>query len=1018
MPHRFRLWPLRAAQPYALPAYPTQKCAQAQQLRPIARYMMLSGLLLFALLFIAAPLVIVLFPGLAWANSSKAPMASAEAEVAPRAYASYIVQLEGEPLAALYADLMNGEQVQSAALNATLQAHLATVDQAQLQLVDALSSHEAEIIYRVQRVYNGVAIHMPSDQIAAIAALPGVQAVYPLIPKEPTNARVAQLLEAPTIWEGIDRAGLTGEGIRIAIIDTGIDYLHTMFGGPGTGYNENNPTIIGDVPNFPGIKVAGGYDFAGDTYNANIDAGNYQPIPAPDPDPMDCYGFGHGTHVAGTAAGYGVQGDGTTYGGPYDNSINFSNLRIGPGMAPQASLYALKVFGCAGSSDIVDLAIEWAVDPNQDGDLSDRMDVINLSLGSSYGALYDSTSIAVENAAKLGVIVVTSAGNTGDVHYAIGSPGVAERAITVAASTLDGTGTTPGMYQDGGVASFSARGPRRGDHFAKPDVIAPGANIISARRSTGNQSVSSSGTSMASPVVAGVMALLRQAYAENGTPGWRNQELKALLMNTARVPFVRPIDSQPYSLLRVGAGRIDLPRALQSQLIAYDATTPEQVSVNFGMVEVLDNSTQVRSILLANKSTTPITVTVGYIPISTLPGVTIDVSVSKTISIPALGYTTTSVTLTVDAQALTRRPDPTRQLTPINSQQWLDEASGYITFSPTSPISTTSPTIHLPILALPRAISALNAMSTSIDISPYIYPHEEATFPITITGRTITPTETGDINTGITNTTAPTQSVPLLGVFGLAYTSPPITQLPNGDTQVENFAHADLRYVGTLGPLEIAGQSMLYFALVSYGPWSTPMEVSYRIEIDVDNDGKIDYRLKNLESTDTTLIDIFSTDDFASILEAADGTRKLQGPLNIYPANQFDTRPFNTHVMILPLKLADLEADSLDALHYRVVSITRDIQQTTKNEVLEQTPFLSFNASIPGAIATDLGSALAPVTTGDIVALTIAPTRYRQHHTKGVLLLFLHNNLSTRVQVLPVEAGLSNQLLLPRIYGH
>jgi subtilisin family serine protease len=89
------------------------------------------------------------------------------------------------------------------------------------------------------------------EQVAALAALPGVRAVYPIIAKEPANANVAGLLNTPAIWEGIDRAGLTGQGVSIAVIDTGIDYLHTMFGGPGTGHASNDTTIIGDVPGFP-----------------------------------------------------------------------------------------------------------------------------------------------------------------------------------------------------------------------------------------------------------------------------------------------------------------------------------------------------------------------------------------------------------------------------------------------------------------------------------------------------------------------------------------------------------------------------------------------------------------------------------------------------------------------------------------------------------------------------------------------------------------------------------------------
>ncbi|HVJ63437.1 MAG TPA: S8 family serine peptidase, partial [Tahibacter sp.] len=228
-----------------------------------------------------------------------------------------------------------------------------------------------------------------------------------------------------------------GEGIRIGIIDSGIDYQHPMFGGTGllADYQANDRTVITDLingaPAFPTTKVVGGWDFAGDAYNAAASATS---TPAPDPDPMDC--GGHGTHVAGTAGGFGVKSDGTPYGGPWDTTTLFDGLRIGPGVAPRADLYALRVFGCYGSTSLTVDAFERAQDPNQDGDLSDRLDVVNLSLGSPFGQPDDDSATAADNAAATGMIVVISAGNNGDTHFVLGSPSSAKHALSVA-NTLD-----------------------------------------------------------------------------------------------------------------------------------------------------------------------------------------------------------------------------------------------------------------------------------------------------------------------------------------------------------------------------------------------------------------------------------------------------------------------------------------------------------------------------------------------------------------------------------------------------
>ncbi len=337
-----------------------------------------------------------------------------------------LVELADEPTTQVYArERSAGER----AATESSKIQLTKIEEAQQNFLKALNSRaaDASVIYRTQRVYNGIALLIDSASISAIAEMDGVKAIHVLTPKTLDNASGVPLIGAPFVWNyGL---GSRGEGIKIGIIDTGIDYLHTDFGGPGTGYADNDTTVVGDAPSYPGVKVIGGYDFAGDDYDANDPA---KSIPAPDQDPMDCNG--HGSHVAGTAAGYGVNADGTTYTGPYGSGMPFDTMRIGPGAAPEAELVALRVFGCEGSTNLSDLAIEWAVDPNNDGDFSDHLDVINMSLGSSYGSAYDSSAVASDNAALAGVIVVTSSGNSGDSYYITGSPGAATRAISTANS--------------------------------------------------------------------------------------------------------------------------------------------------------------------------------------------------------------------------------------------------------------------------------------------------------------------------------------------------------------------------------------------------------------------------------------------------------------------------------------------------------------------------------------------------------------------------------------------------------
>lgn len=631
-----------------------------------------DGLMRPSKLLFVLPLALPVLMTLAALFAPQALRAQPQAYAAVTGQAAVMIELDEPPAAVVYASQQQ-LGVSAAASAAATQVQVAAIAAAQDQLQQQLAAYNTPVLFSVQRVYNGIAVLADETQRTALARLPGVKAVHPLIPKEPSNSASIPFLGIPALWQdtvgtGIP-GGLHGEGVRVAVADTGIDYLHRDFGGPGTGYAVNDRTRIGDVPGYPGPRVVGGYDFVGDDYNAS--AGGDKSVPHPDPDPMDCYG--HGTHVAGTAAGSGVTDARTTYTGPYDASIDYAKLYIGPGVAPRASVYALKIFGCDGSTNLTDMALEWAVDPNQDGDFGDHVDVINLSLGSPYGWEYDTSVAAANNAALAGVIVVASAGNNGDIQLITSAPASADRAISVAAT----------QHVADTVASFSSRGPRRGDAGLKPDVAAPGTGIVSAKTGSGSERVSSSGTSMAAPHVTGLMALLRQAH-----PGWNVEELKALAMNTAMLNVTRTEGPLAPALLpvRTGAGRIAPQAAVAAASVFYAADSSGRVNLSFGAPEVSGAYTATHEVEIANKSTAPARFELTYSSLTNLPGVVVQTP-SQPLLVPPGGRLRVPITLQIDAAKLRQVQAPADAGSYLLTT-WFPEEGGHLYLWPAEALQT------------------------------------------------------------------------------------------------------------------------------------------------------------------------------------------------------------------------------------------------------------------------------------------------------------------------------------------
>jgi subtilisin family serine protease len=307
-----------------------------------------------------------------------------------------------------------------------------------------LQAQGARVIAELTRLGNAFHIRVAAKTADRFAKWPEVDHIEPVPLFKRTLHTGIPVVGAPSVWNGA--TPFHGDGVRLGIIDSGIDYLHAGFGAPGdpADYANNDSTTV-EPGSFPTTRVVAGWDLVGDGYNPE----NGASTPFPDLDPLDC--DGHGSHVAGIAAGGGVLSDGTPFTGPYNQSFDPTAFRVAPGVAPKADLYAIKVFGCNGGTQVFASAIELASDPDDDGDMSDRLDVINASLGSAFGSNSPFTAAVVRNYTELGGLLVSAAGNDGATFWAAGSAAVYPGALSVAA-TVDSLWITLDVQSPANVA--------------------------------------------------------------------------------------------------------------------------------------------------------------------------------------------------------------------------------------------------------------------------------------------------------------------------------------------------------------------------------------------------------------------------------------------------------------------------------------------------------------------------------------------------------------------------------------
>lgn len=585
-----------------------------------------------------------------------------------------IVEFKNKPakVAKIFAGMDNQPLTEAEATKLVDQDHETFSKDVKQVLMDENSK---KVNYKINRSYkhafNGVSISLPANQIENLLKSKTVKTVWsnekftiePPVQEDSSKLNSAEFNMANyTPYDGLERLhaeGLTGKGIKVGVLDTGIDYNH------------------------PDLKDAykGGYDFVDDDNDPmETTYGDWKKSGKPEFSGTTAYYTAHGTHVAGIIAGRGVA------------DSEFKTV----GAAPESDIYAYRVLGPYGGGQSADIiaAIDQAV---QDG-----MDVINMSLGAELNDPLYATSIAVNNAVLSGVTTVVAAGNSGDNMYTLGSPGTAALALTVGASSIaidiyqyagvqdghnynlrqlarnysDDLASLKGktfqlvdvglgspanftgkdvkgkiafikrgsiglidkiknakangaagviMYNDepnkaeGAIqaflgesmdavpafsvtndegiailaaikegkteftfgdfikiqtasdelAGFSSRGPSRVIYDIKPEVTAPGVSILSTVPFYVNNKTDDgtkpedykygyarmSGTSMATPYVAGVSALLLQSNKD-----LEPADVKAILMNTAD-----PL-SKEYSVFEAGSGRVDAYEAIHSNV--------------------------------------------------------------------------------------------------------------------------------------------------------------------------------------------------------------------------------------------------------------------------------------------------------------------------------------------------------------------------------------------------------------------------------------------------------------------